>query len=498
MGAAKLHSLHQESFHVMLNLKRSFSCGNLYLNDFCRDWRQQRKAKSGGINGNHRQLWYFLLSILPYEMDAIRAENKPLFEQLDRNGHYALYTNRWQLLRLITGTEKPKEDEQEDQIIRPSLSARTINNLIDRLMEANLIVEKLNYTRTGILCKTGQGNFLLILNGNYIHKYSHFESAQMKVQKQKNKYLKPLKSLGTLKDVQQPSNINKDLNKNINNRQQDVDNADKIIRSEVSSKSLKPIPNISAKVVPQLAEDSVLISKSTYLDLINTTKSNSIPKKEFYVAATWDLAKEMLWHGKKYNTEVNRVAQELIEVHYENLKKGLHEWREEQVKRYKQSKKYLALSPYKQAARERFMRESYLPKADKTAFEILSSAIRIQARNARKKGYTTYFPTYYFAKEFGFAHSIKYAKIEWHNMRRLQKLGTNDRIIQIAKLKVWVNRIVGNVHETKRREGIYRALVNMDKSIQKLEEKATQFHWVKPDELQAYIQQIKDSITFKN
>ena len=307
---------------------------------------------------------------------------------------------------------------------------------------------------------------------------------------------------GTLKDVQQPSNNSIDQINNINNSQVDVDKVEKGIINDGSSSKPKQLGlgnrNQSLEKNNKSAKSVNPVFKSTYFDLLNIFSFNVVPRVEFQLQTIWDLARQQFWEGKVFNSEVNRVSLELIKLGYDGLRDRIRKWRTAQLNCYRKSEKYQALSKYQQVARERYLQELYLPKVEKTAFEFICAAIRIQAKNAKKKGYAIYYPTVYFSEDFGFAKAIEYAEKEWFNMRRLKNSKRNDRIVQIAKLKQWVSRIIANVYETKRKEGWYRALAYLDKQVRKLREQAKGLALIDQAELEGYIQSILDTVGAQN
>ena len=160
------------SYRARIDIARSYEKGNAAMRNFKTIFRQQRKAKSGGIGGHHRELWTALLHLLGKEMDRIIEEQPEEAKQLAENGHYCLYTNREQLRKLM-GRRSSKSQ------VAPVVCVRTVSNLIQRLMDCKLILLKIRYDVLGHPNPRGRGNFKLYLNPEFIVEYGRQSSENL-------------------------------------------------------------------------------------------------------------------------------------------------------------------------------------------------------------------------------------------------------------------------------------------------------------------------------
>ena len=430
------------SFHHLLDKAGSFERMKKALVKYHRDWRAKRKVNHGGITSAHREMVWALLKILPATMEHFKLKRPKRFAALVKAGKYVIRTTRPSIAKVMA----------EEAL---SVGDRTISNLLNRLIDAGIIMYK----------KSFRGGIELEMNSELIELYKTQEelaeeptegemapsdSPSENPEKTENQTPKTLFGINL-----QPYTINKkDTNKKNNNRKSGVEQVQHPANSKRGRQS-------GACRIAKLSDEDLLLDQFL---------------KTCYAG------------GYRLSEENRRAALQAIGEHLRAAEDSVRDWRGQCIRKVQETDKFK-----RSKNQEKFL--SYfrknLPDIKKRGFEMVAAAIQIQAEYIQKIGYDFKMnPLKYFNSRF--FKPMEYAKTQM--LQNFNSPVENTVYLSHIKARTALWRAVGAVSQAYKKEGPRWSLEVYANQCTRLKNLLAQDELLTQDQKFAYFNRLKNQL----
>ena len=347
------------TFYQLIDKQESFKLINKELISFHKKWRDETGATHGGIQGHHRELIWALLKILPASMENIRNKHPRKFRNLLSEGRFVIQTTKSTLLQKMA-----------DKNI--SVGERTVFNLIDRLIEAGVIIRKKAMRMVGTEIELNPKLIVLYL-------------------------------------TQEETNLLEQAEAENNSIEAELAPSDSQDGAEALAAGDPPLKCSFFPIYINPKGDTEQKEKKEVGAVFETSSNrDKISKKEVRSGAgATDRTPEMcllmqlvasVFNNRPMSDETRRAALDLLKTHLEAARGVVEDWRAGIIAKVKKTAAY-----QNSKNKERFLLnfQKKLPNADNRAFEIVSSAIQIQSEYLERKQYKLYMnPVKYLSNKF--------------------------------------------------------------------------------------------------
>jgi len=380
---------HHFSIYDLLDRKQSMEKAYDLMEIYQRKWL--RTHKRGGMVSSVHDVLQAIVSLMPKTMEEIKQEQPNVFEVTICQQEFFCFTNNEYLATMVN-----------KQANRPLLqiSGRTVRSCIKKLLDAQILTQKVNYMCTGRDNPKpmhedphGRGKFKLVLNKDILI-WSQTE-AQLGLGAAISDNASPLSShhiepsfpqmysildnKDTLKQYKTPTGI---VDKALANAKRDL------LATENTERGNKFKSDNNPNISPQNFAQKVFVP------------TNSANKEEFLARHLFEQARVGLWSGQNFNVALTEQAIDLLRSHLRLTKDFVQMFRKQKIEEFKEGAYYqsLASNPKHQWKILNQWFANKLPNIELSAVRIVGEAIQKQRENALKRGYLDklYKPQYYF------------------------------------------------------------------------------------------------------
>ena len=359
--------------------------------------KEKYKNKRGGFTAITIDIMYAIMRAIPYTMEDIKIHQEGLFAECVEHGEYFCFTTSESLATMANNTQEYKQ-------LR--CTARTVRNHIVKLIDAGIITEKVNFSRTERI------------NGNYRNPYPSEQNSAGR-----GKYQLWISPEVLCLKPQFAGSAASDSTPFFAHNQQTFP-LDRTTGSlPIKEKELKSITN-TVKPVNKAASAVAELNPSNIGGKEQGSKPKPAPKpknapktfskKHFQLHKLWQLAKFELWPDLTINETAADTCKIAISEFLAMAQDYVEAYRKQKIQAFCQNPAYLA-SKRPNAMLKRFAVN--LPDVNRAAIEIISHAFWKQKKHASKKGYSLYYPVDYF-ESAAMAQAYEYSLQDW---RRIQE-----------------------------------------------------------------------------
>ncbi|WMX13205.1 MULTISPECIES: hypothetical protein [unclassified Aureispira] len=401
-----LTKFHQFSIYDLLDRKASLEKIYDLMEIYQRKWL--RTHKRGGMVSSVHDVLQAILSLMPRTMEAMKTEQPNVFDWSIHQQEFFCFANNEYLATMVN-----------QQAARPLLqiSGRTVRSCIQKLLEAKILVQKVNFMHTGKAYPLpmhedprGRGKFKLILNYELLV-WGEIEANEA-LGSSRSDAAQPLDAADRRTSFPQMSILdNIDTLKQYNTTPTGV--VDKASASaELNHKIIsgaeqgsKSISNCPPNLLPNNFVQKVFIPSSN--------------KEDFLARQLFEQARVALWGGKNFNVAQTEQAVDLLRSHLRLVEDHVRLFRKQKLEQFKDSAyfKGLAKNPKYQwkMLNEWFAKK--LPNIELSALRIVSEAIQKQRENALKNDYMDkiFAPTQYFISKH-WDRALGYSKDDFNTI----------------------------------------------------------------------------------
>jgi hypothetical protein len=353
----------------------------LFSSQLYRSWCENTK----GVRWSklHDDILYAILYLLPKDMNSQKKKNPKIFRELIQKNEFGVMTNRPQLCKELDRERK-----------RNCCDLSTINRVVERLIQANILLRKVNFDVLGNEDPKGRGNFLIIVNPKMVKNTKKFTQL-LESCNQSNNYKNKV--------------INKDNTVDMASTEvDDFYDPSTEIEGEASSDedgTGKHIESINANSSKQGNFRTEYLKKMKSLNL-------SRPDAEFYSERILNISKNVFWRGENFSNQVESDCLEYIETIFVATIDKYSSLNSAKIQKFKNSDHFKSHKNQEWSLKGF---KSKLANPVKKAFSILERAIYIHKAYLEKNNKNCYYPTAFFSESWGFQRVIDFAITEDSN-----------------------------------------------------------------------------------
>lgn len=424
VGEPQLTKFHEWSMYDLLDRKATLEKAYDLMEIYQRKWL--RTHKRGGMVASVHDVLQAILSILPRTMEDMKKEQPNVFGWAVYSQEFFCFTNNEYLASMVN-----------KQAARPILqiSGRTVRNCIKKLLEAQILTQKVNFVHTGKNYPepmhedpNGRGYFKLVVNKDILV-WGETMAEVAGEAAQSDSPGTPINT-NTVPSFPQMYSIldNKDTLKQyktpaaIVNKASAVAELNSLANEGTEQGSKLNLPTVSTNLPVNFAPKVFIPTKTT-------------DKEEFFAQQLFEQARVALWGGKNFNALQQIQAIDFLRSHLRLTRDFVQHFRKQKIEAFKDSDYYQkqGKNPKRQwkILNEWFV--SKLPPTELSAVRIVAEAIQKQRENGLKRGYLNklYAPQYYFTSE-NWTKALDYSKDDF--MKLYTQFGAQNRSLSYYQM----------------------------------------------------------------
>lgn len=403
----------QHSFYDLLDRKNSMEKMYDLLEAYQIKWNQNHQHKRGGIVASVYDVLHAVFSLIPQTMEQLKKEQPLVFKECTYTQEFFCITNNSYIASMLNNQSSRKNLRGNKE--------RTVRRCIQKLIDAKVIVKKVNHMRTGSKDRLpepmhehekGRGKFKLIFNPTVILLGQTADEI----------------NLGEAKSDSPAPSINPNIRTTCPQMYSILDNSKDNLKVCNTPTGIVDKAFAGAKSRPQSIKDSEQGSKLDSSVLPNVAPQNFAPpifvpadfsyKLDFYAHQLFNQARVGLWNGRNFAPIETAQAVEMLSSHLRLMEDHVNLFRRKKIEQFKESAYYQGLkSPhYKKKILDSWFKKQ-LPNIQLSAVRIVAEALQKQRENGLKHGYLQYLyhPTSYFVSD-NWEAALHYSKVDFEKL----------------------------------------------------------------------------------